>query len=115
MSPARLSLRIDLDGAGRIGPGKIRLLEQIDACGSISAAARAIGMSYRRAWNLVEEAGRIIGSPVVVAKTGGKSGGGAELTPAGHALVRRYRTIEARLVPQIEAEFAALKNEIEGN
>ena len=78
-----LSLRINLDPAGRIGPGKIDLLEEIDACGSISAAARTMNMSYKRAWDLVEELNRLFGKPVVATQAGGRRGGGATLTPAG--------------------------------
>jgi molybdate transport system regulatory protein len=92
-SLGRLSIRLDLPG-GRIGPGKVRLLEAITAEGSISAAARTLGMSYRRAWALVEETGRALGGPVVATATGGAHGGGAVLTPRGLALVQGYRDIE---------------------
>ena len=71
-----LSLRVNLDPQGRIGPGKIELLEQIAAFGSISAGARRMEMSYKHAWDLVEEMNRIFGKPVVAAQTGGKRGGG---------------------------------------
>lgn len=90
---AQLSLRIDLPG-GRIGPGKIRLLEAIAREGSISAAGRALGMSYRRAWELVDALNRLLGTPAVTASTGGARGGGATLTEAGAALVADYRAIE---------------------
>ena len=89
-----LSLRIDLDPEGRIGPGKIALLEQIVAHGSISAAGREMGMSYRRAWELVEEVNRIFGKPIVARQAGGKNGGGARLTPLGLALISHFRAIE---------------------
>src|SRR4030095_16700280 len=89
-----LSLRINLDPEGRIGPGKIELLEQIAAFGSISAAARRMGMSYKRAWGLVEGMKRIFGKPVVAAQTGGRKGGGAQLTAVGLAIVSRLRAIE---------------------
>ena len=78
-----LCLRINLDPEGRIGPGKIDLLEQIAAFGSISAAARAMNMSYKRAWDLVEEMNLLFGKPLVEAQTGGRHGGGAQLTPLG--------------------------------
>ena len=71
-----LSLRIDLDPEGRIGPGKILLLENIRACGSISAAGRAMDMSYKRAWDLVDEINRVCRQPAVERQTGGKNGGG---------------------------------------
>src|SRR6516225_7937294 len=89
-----LSVRIDLDAEGRIGPGKIALLENIEACGSISAAGRAMDMSYKRAWDLVDELNRICGQAAVERQTGGRNGGGAALTPFGASLVARYRKIE---------------------
>src|ERR1700682_3400353 len=98
-----LSVRIDLDSEGRIGPGKIALLENIHACGSISAAGRAMDMSYKRAWDLGDELNRICGQAAVERQTGGKNGGGAVLTPFGISLVARYRKIErdaAQAVPQ---------------
>jgi molybdate transport system regulatory protein len=107
-----LSLRIDLEPAGRIGPGKIELLEQIAAFGSISAAARNMDMSYKRAWDLVEEMNRLFGKPVVSAKTGGKRGGGAQLTPAGLAVVSRFRAIERAAGAAAEQHIAALQAEI---
>jgi molybdate transport system regulatory protein len=91
---AKLSIRIDFDGGHRIGPGKIALLQAIEREGSISGAARALGMSYRRAWRLVEETGAILGMAAVQSKVGGQAGGGAVLTPAGRHLVSQYRTLE---------------------
>jgi molybdate transport system regulatory protein len=91
---AKLSIRIDFDGGHRIGPGKIALLQAIEREGSISGAARALGMSYRRAWRLVEETGAILGVAVVQSKVGGQAGGGAVLTPVGQNLVSQYRTLE---------------------
>ena len=77
-----------------IGPGKIDLLEAIDRTGSITAAAKALGMSYRRAWLLVDTMNRCFKSPVVDAESGGRRGGGTALTPVGADVVRRYRRIE---------------------
>src|SRR5258705_9307501 len=90
-----LSVRIDLDAEGRLGPGKIELLENIHACGSISAAGRAMDMSYKRAWDLVDEINRICRHAAVERQTGGKNGGGAVLTPFGVSLGPRYRKIES--------------------
>jgi molybdate transport system regulatory protein len=102
-----ISLRIDLP-QGRIGPGKIRLLEAIDREGSISAAGRALGMSYRRAWELVDVANRLAGSAVVVTSPGGTHGGGARLTDAGRALVADYRLIEREAQRAVQSHLAAL-------
>ena len=91
---ARIFLRVDLEPQGRIGPGKIALLEAIGRAGSISAAGRALGMSYRRAWLLVDELNRLLGAPVVTTQLGGSHGGGASLTPLGRDLVARFRALE---------------------
>lgn len=107
-----LSLRIDLDSGERIGPGKIALLENIEQHGSISAAGRAMDMSYKRAWDLVDEINRICRQPVVERQTGGKNGGGAALTPFGESLVARYRRIERDAASAVRKELAALKSEI---
>jgi molybdate transport system regulatory protein len=108
-----LSLRINLDPEGRIGPGKIALLEEISASGSISAAARAMDMSYKRAWDLVDDLNRLFGKPLVSARTGGKSGGGAALTPLGLSVVTRFRAIENVAVAAASQQLAALQAEIE--
>jgi molybdate transport system regulatory protein len=108
-----MSLRIYLDPEGRIGPGKIELLEKIAALGSISAAGRAMGMSYRRAWELVEETNRIFGKPVATRQIGGRHGGGATLTPLGLALVARFRAIEAAVAEAAGEHVAALQREVD--
>jgi molybdate transport system regulatory protein len=90
----QLSIRLDLASGARIGPGKIMVLEEIARAGSISAAGRALKMSYRRTWELVEDLNRTLGSPVVQTAAGGSGGGGAVLTPVGQALVTTYRAIE---------------------
>ncbi len=90
----RLTLRIDFGGDRAIGPGKIRLLELIDARGSISAAGRDMGMAYRRAWLLVDSLNQCFREPVVTAQVGGARGGGASLTRLGHAVVHHYRALE---------------------
>ncbi len=107
-----LSLRINLDPDGRIGPGKIELLEQIAAFGSISAGARRMNMSYKHAWDLIEEMNRIFGKPVIATQAGGKKGGGAELTPTGLAVVGRYRAIERAAAAAAEPHIAALQADI---
>jgi molybdate transport system regulatory protein len=107
-----LSVRIDLDKEGRIGPGKIELLENIRTCGSISAAGRAMDMSYKRAWDLVDEINRICRQAAVSRQTGGKNGGGAMLTPFGQSLVARYRKIERDAASAAKKELAALRSDI---
>jgi molybdate transport system regulatory protein len=90
----RLSIRLDLASGARIGPGKVAVLEEIARSGSISAAGRALKMSYRRTWELVEELNRTLGTPVVETAAGGSGGGGTVLTKAGRAVVSSYRAIE---------------------
>src|ERR1700731_1074094 len=104
-----LSVRIDLDAETRIGPGKIKLLENIHANGSISAAGRAMDMSYKRAWDLVDEINRICGHAAVERQTGGKNGGGAILTPFGLSLINRYRKIERSPESAARKELVALR------
>jgi molybdate transport system regulatory protein len=108
-----LSLRIDLP-QGRIGPGKIDLLEAIDREGSISAAGRALGMSYKRAWGLVDAVNKVIGQSVVTASTGGSRGGGAALTEAGRELVADFRAIERAAHRAAAPRLAALLRRTRG-
>ena len=91
-----LTLRILADRHPAMGPGKAQLVAAIDAAGSISAAARSMNMSYRRAWQLVEAINDSFSQPVVVTATGGKRGGGARVTPFGRQLVRRFRAMEEK-------------------
>lgn len=107
-----LSVRIDIDAEDRIGPGKIQLLENIHRCGSISAAGRAMDMSYKRAWDLVDEINRICGRTVVARQTGGKHGGGATLTPFGASLVERYRRIERVAAEAVRRDLQGLRSDI---
>lgn len=108
MSTTRLSIRIDLPSGDRIGPGKIALLEAIRSTGSISAGARALGMSYRRAWLLVEEINEALREPAVAAETGGRRGGGAMLTPVGERVIDLYRAIEDHARTAAGGEFRAM-------
>jgi molybdate transport system regulatory protein len=98
MIELRFQLRVDAET--RIGPGKISLLEAVARVGSISAAARELEMTYRRAWDLIDQMNKAFGQPLVVGHTG--SAGGASLTELGGDVVRRYRLIE-----QLAQEAAA--------
>jgi len=109
MTRNRLSIRIDLANGDRIGPGKIALLEAIRTTGSISAAARRIGMSYRRAWLLVEEINTALKEPAIAAATGGRRGGGATVTPAGEEIITLYRAIEQSAHESAAKEFRAVE------
>ena len=90
----RLTLRIDFDAGRAVGPGKIKLMEMIDKYGSISEAGRQMGMSYRRAWLLIDSLNRCFRTPVVAGQRGGQQRGGASLTEFGHAVVHHYRAVE---------------------
>lgn len=92
--PAVLSIRMRLGDEARVGPGKIALLEGIARTGSIAAAGREMGMSYRRAWLLVDAVNAMFDEPAVTTAAGGAQGGGSTLTPLGAALVEAYRQVE---------------------
>ncbi len=89
-------LRIDFPPEDRLGRGKVLLLELIRETGSISAAGRAMDMSYRRAWLLVDALNRMFKEPAVESQRGGRQGGGAALTAFGEALIERFRAMEAK-------------------
>jgi molybdate transport system substrate-binding protein len=99
MSDWRVGVRLWMERSGEaiLGPGRLELLEAIERCHSISAAARDLGMSYRRAWLLVESINRASGEELVRRQTGGRDGGGAELTARGHTAIRVYRELQARV------------------
>jgi molybdate transport system regulatory protein len=101
-------LRITRGDDIAVGPGKVDLLEAIRATGSITAAARSLGMSYRRAWLLVDTMNRCFRQPVVEAEAGGTRGGGSVLTPLGEDIVKRYRAALAKAEKAAQAELAAL-------
>lgn len=105
---AELHLRVVKGRIRAIGPGKIALLEAIRDTGSISAAARKLRMSYRRAWVLVDDLNRCLSSEVVEAASGGKSGGGTTLSPTGHRLVALYREIEREALRHTSAATRTL-------
>jgi molybdate transport system regulatory protein len=102
-------LRIDLAPGSSIGPGKIGLLEHIEATGSLSQAARELGMSYRRAWLLLDDLNHALGEPVSTASVGGAGGGGARLTDFGRKLIAAYREVEHASQGLATAHLAWLK------
>lgn len=91
-----LTLRVLAPGGPAMGPGKAELVERVHQTGSISAAARAMGMSYRRAWQLVESLNRAYRQPLINTAVGGKRGGGARVTPFGRRVVARFRAMEMK-------------------
>lgn len=108
-APLRLRLRFKRGPDLVLGPGRMDLLEHIAAQGSISAAARAMGMSYRRAWLLVDETNRHFASPLVESVAGGPHGGGARLTEMGERIVALYRTMESKAEAAVAEERAVLR------
>jgi molybdate transport system regulatory protein len=105
----RFRMRIRQADAIVLGPGKIALLEAVKKHGSISAAARSLAMSYRRAWLLMDELNRSLESPATVSEHGGQSGGGSVLTPVGEEVIRLYRDIETQAHAACSAQIGALK------
>ena len=104
----RLSIRIDLPSGGKIGPGKIAVLEQIARTGSISAAGRTLKMSYRQTWDLIDDLNQGLGTPVIKAAIGGTGGGGSVLTKVGKAVVNTYRAIEVDAALTARKHISAL-------
>jgi molybdate transport system regulatory protein len=108
MSSKFLKIRIPHGMESAMGPGKADLLEAIQRTGSISAAARDMGMSYRRAWDLVDTMNRCFVQPLVVTATGGNHGGGAQVTDFGFDVLRRYRELVDKANTSVIAEVAVL-------
>lgn len=104
----RLSLRVDLPDTGSLGPGKARLLELVAQTGSIRQAGLMLKMSYARAWGLIRDLNEMFGQPLVEASAGGRSGGGAALTPAGEQVVALYRAIETKSHGAVKGELREL-------
>jgi molybdate transport system regulatory protein len=98
-------IRILIGAVVAIGPGKADLLEAIGRTGSISAAGREMGMSYRRAWLLVEAINESFKQPLVATATGGKQGGGATLTDFGRDVLARYRRMESKAARAVSADL----------
>ncbi len=106
----RLRLRLLFGDNAMLGPGKVDLLDEIAATGSIASAGRAMGMSYKRAWSLVEEMNAAFKLPLVLTVRGGAAGGGAQLSPAGVQVLALYRQLMARIATAGADEIAALQD-----
>ena len=99
-------LRILLGAAVALGPGKVALLEAVDKSGSITGAARYMGMSYRRAWKLIEAMNNDFKVPLISTSSGGRGGGGALVTKAGFDALNRYRSMETKAEQAVEKEIS---------
>ncbi|MBX5461369.1 MAG: LysR family transcriptional regulator [Steroidobacteraceae bacterium] len=108
MNKPHARVRIDFSESCSLGPGKIALLEGIERTGSLSAAARALGMSYRRGWLLLHSVNNAFAEPAVALTAGGKDGGGARLTEFGRRLIATYRDLESAVDALTAKAFASL-------
>lgn len=106
--PPRLTLRLTFGDRAMLGPGKAELLTRIRDTGSISAAGREMGMSYKRAWSLVEEMNAAWRDPLVISARGGAGGGGAQLTATGATVLALYRAVETAALTGGAEAMAAL-------
>ena len=106
MTPITARIRIYFGSNLAVGPGRIELLEGVQRTGSLARAARGMGMSYRRAWLLMQSLNESLVSPATMATRGGCRGGGATVTATGLALIRVYRRMEAKAVSDISRRFA---------
>jgi molybdate transport system regulatory protein len=104
----RFRMRITDGGVVAVGPGKIALLEAVERTGSITAAAKSLDMSYRRAWLLIDELSRSLRKPAVESMKGGRHGGGCELTDVGRELIALYRRIEQQATVACRADIRRL-------
>lgn len=105
MANNQLKIRIANDSSVVMGPGKAELLETIDACGSISSAAKQMHMSYRRAWELVDVMNKSFNQPLVSSSPGGHHGGGAQLTDFGRFILKNYRDLISKAQAAVEVEL----------
>lgn len=110
VNEASISLRVELRADTLLGPGKAALLQGIRETGSIAAAGRRMGMSYKRAWYLIDTLNGTFREPLVTASKGGRTGGGARLTPTGDAILDGYRRMEAAAADAVAGEIARLSD-----
>jgi molybdate transport system regulatory protein len=105
----RIRCWIDIDGVRFFGPGRAELLALIDEEGSIARAAKKMRMSYKKAWDMVDEMNTNGRKPLVISRKGGKKGGGAELTENGRKIVAQYNTLTSKLNAVAEKNRDILK------
>src|ERR1700689_3572845 len=108
-----IRLRVDFGPRASIGPGKVALLEHINRVGSLSQAARELGLSYRRAWLLLDDLNHSFAEPVAIASVGGVGGGGVQLTAFAKQLIAAYRRVESAALNETRTQFASLVKAIE--
>jgi len=104
----RVRCWVDIDGEKFFGPGRAELLQLIGETGSISKAAQSMGMSYKKAWAMVDEMNSKASKPYVIAQKGGQKGGGTELTDAGKKVIEAYNKLTDRLKAIVEKEKTLL-------
>jgi molybdate transport system regulatory protein len=107
-----ITIRIDFEGERYIGHGRVRLLELIGEHGSIAAAAKAMDMSYKRAWYLMDEFNSMFSEPLIERQHGGRGGGSAKLTPFGTELVRQYRYMESKALSVFAKPLASIEKRL---
>ena len=112
MSAPNVRFRVDFNPACSLGPGKISLLQTIEDCGSLAQAARTLGMSYRRAWLLVDNLNTMFDKRVTTSATGGRRGGGMILTPFGKSVISMFRQLEKDLARQANPRLALLSKHV---
>ena len=110
---ARLTIRVDFETGASLGPGKIRLLEEIEKTGSIRNAAEAVGMSFRQAWLLLKAIEDMFGQPVIATQRGGSRGGGSVLTELGRLVIANYRQLEHASIAATQKEIAILEKRVD--
>jgi molybdate transport system regulatory protein len=111
----RPRIRIKAGKEIALGPGKVDLLEAIERNGSISAGARELGLSYRRAWDLVDTMNHCFKHPLVARVKGGKGGGGARLTAEGQRMLELYRTMETKALNAIDPDWKTIQTSLKSN
>ena len=109
MMEIKSRLWIEKEGKAFIGYGRIKLLKEVDKTASISAAAKALKMSYKKAWNLLNEIETLAEQPVLVKNIGGKNGGGTQVTDYGKRLILQFETLNENCINFLENEYKKLE------